>query len=121
MIQGLGTDILEIDRFNRVMLKHSTRFAKRIFSDEEYEYCLKYKDPTPHLAARFSAKEAVAKALGCGIGKDLAFKDIFIERTKSGKPTVRFSEKAQKNFKDPKVELSISHCEKYVTATAIWI
>ncbi len=120
MIKGIGTDILEISRFKKVMDKHPERFLIRIFSPDEQKYCQKYKDSISRLAARFSAKEAIAKALGSGIGVNLAFKDMIIERNSNGKPTVRFSKRAQKKFQNPNVEISLSHCQKYVTATAIW-
>ena len=120
MIKGIGTDILEISRFKKVMDKHPERFLKRIFNLDEQKYCQTYIGPISHLAARFSVKEAIAKALGSGIGQNLSFKDMIIERETNGKPTVRFSEKAQEKFQNPKVEISISHCQKYVTATAIW-
>lgn len=120
MIRGIGTDILEISRFKKVMDKYPERFLNRIFTDAEQKYCFRYKDALAHLAARFSVKEAIAKALGSGIGRSLSFKDMIIERNDKGKPFVRFSEKAQKKFQNPNVEISISHCQKYVTATAIW-
>lgn len=120
MIKGIGTDILEISRFKEVLEKHTERFIRRVYTEDEYNYSMKHKDRMPHLAVRFSAKEAVAKALGCGIGKDLSFQDIIIEKEPSGKPVVRFSEKANEKFKNPRIEISMSHCQKYATATAIW-
>ncbi|MCH9631852.1 MAG: Holo-[acyl-carrier-protein] synthase [Chlamydiae bacterium] len=121
MIKGIGTDILEVLRFKKVLEKHSKRLIQRLFSVEEYEYCLKHKDATAHLAVRFSAKEAIAKALGCGFGKNLSFKDIVIDKEPNGRPTVKFSKRAMEKFQNPQVKVSMSHCQKYVTATAIWI
>ncbi len=121
MIKGIGTDILEILRFKKVLEKHPERLIERLFCAEEYKYCMKFKDATTRLAVRFSAKEAVAKALGCGIGQNLSFKDIIIGREPSGMPVVKFSKKAMSKFENPQVKISMSHCQKYVTATAIWI
>lgn len=121
MIKGLGTDILEISRFKKILEKHPERFMEKLLNEEERAYCLKHKDSVARLAARFSAKEAISKALGCGIGQHLSFKDMIIDHEPSGKPFVRFSKKAEQYFQSPRVEISISHCQKYVTATAIWI
>lgn len=120
MIKGLGTDILEISRLKKVLQKHPHRFISRLFSSKEALYCQKFKDPHIHLAGRFCAKEAISKALGCGFGKELSFKDIEIENDLRGKPTVKFSKKANHHFGNPKIEISISHCNDYATATAIW-
>ena len=119
-IKGLGTDILKVSRFEKVLKKHSTRFLKRLFSSEETDYCNQYKDRVQHLAGRFSAKEAVSKALGCGFGKKLSFQDIIIENNTEGKPVVRFSKRVIEQFNNPQIEVSISHCVEYTTATAVW-
>lgn len=120
MIKGIGTDITEVDRFKKVMRKHSERLIKRLFTENERRYCEKYKDLERHFTARFAGKEAVAKALGCGFGSQLSFQDISIENNKMGKPEVVFSEQAKERFNDPKVEVSLSHCQAFATATAIY-
>ena len=71
------------------------------------------------MAARFAAKEAVAKALGIGFGKKLSFLDVEIINDKSGKPTIKLSQTAQKNFDNPKILISMSHCKSYVMAISI--
>lgn len=120
MIKGLGTDIIEVSRFRKVLEKHPERFANRIFTPEERNYAKKYKNSVVHLTGRFSAKEAVAKALGTGFGKELSFQDISIIHDGKGKPTVQLSSKAKKQFSNPLIEVSISHCKEYATATAVW-
>lgn len=121
MIKGLGTDIIEVSRFLKLMQKHPERFLERLFTDPEKEYCSLYRDSERHFAARFAAKEAVAKALGCGFGKRLNFLDITILNEENGKPVVIFSEYAQLEFSNPHILISLSHCENYATATAIWL
>lgn len=63
MIVGIGTDIVEISRIKNAVAKWGERFLRKIFTENEISYCYKKKDPFPHLAVRFAAKEAVIKAL----------------------------------------------------------
>ncbi|HXD58593.1 MAG TPA: 4'-phosphopantetheinyl transferase superfamily protein, partial [Thermoleophilaceae bacterium] len=62
-MSGIGLDLLEIERLERA-LERRPRLAQRLFSDEELAYAARHGRPGRHLAARFCAKEAVAKALG---------------------------------------------------------
>ncbi|MGL4539582.1 MAG: holo-ACP synthase [Candidatus Rhabdochlamydia sp.] len=119
-ILGLGTDIIEIERIRQSIDNHGYRLISRIFTRKEQDYCLKYQDPIPHFAARFSAKEAIVKALGTGFTEHITWQDIEIINDTSGKPIVYFSAKLQKKTKETYMLLSISHCKLYATATAIW-
>ena len=67
-----GIDILEVDRVDRAILRHGQRFFERFFTSQELIDC---RGHTPALAARLAGKEAVAKALGTGIGR-VGWKDI---------------------------------------------
>ena len=118
-ILGVGCDIIEIDRFKQAIEKHKQRFLDRLFSKREQEHCLKYNDFERRFAVRFAAKEAVAKALGEGFGKNISFLDIEILNQESGKPFVILSEKCRDHFDNPTFHLSLSHCHSYATATAI--
>ncbi|MDR0618256.1 MAG: holo-ACP synthase [Endomicrobium sp.] len=109
----IGVDIEEVKRFNKY-LKNS-KIIKRIFSQEEIDYSYSKKNVPQHLAVRFSAKEAVWKALG-NKNKEIAITDIKIINNKYGKPEVFI-----KNKKSTKMELSISHTNKYVVAVAIFL
>jgi holo-[acyl-carrier protein] synthase len=78
ILLGLGCDIIEIDRVRGVFERQGERFLARVFTDEERAYCLAMKDPHKHLAARFAAKEAVAKAFTTGIGAELGWKSVSV-------------------------------------------
>ncbi len=121
MLQGLGNDIIEISRVREAHQEHGEAFLNRLFTKKEQDYCSLHKDPFPRFAGRFAAKEAIAKALGCGIGKEAAWHDIQILANENGKPEVHFSGELKKRFKDPKVLVTISHCKEYASAVAIWI
>lgn len=115
---NIGTDIVEIKRIRHALLKHQQRFLNRIFTEQEQAYCLNLKNPYPSLAGRFAAKEAVAKALGCGIGKSLQWKEMEIIR-KNNHPLVLLSERAQREFHIQRITLSISHSRDYAVATVL--
>jgi holo-[acyl-carrier protein] synthase len=118
-ILGIGNDIIEIERIRSSILSHEDRFIKRLFTSMEQVYCLRHQDSAPHFAARFAAKEAIAKALGTGFGEHLSWLDIEIINDAKGKPEVSFSEKARQEFNNPQILLSMSHCQLYASAVAI--
>jgi holo-[acyl-carrier protein] synthase len=89
---GIGIDLVEIDRFRRV-LERRPGVAARLFTEYERSSLERRKDPVPGLAARFAAKEAVMKALGVGIGA-FAFGDVEVRRLRSGAPDLRVTGKA---------------------------
>lgn len=120
-VLGIGNDIIEIERIRDCLKKHDKRFLERVLTPNEQAYCLTHKDYAPHVAARFSAKEAIAKAFGAGIGELVSWQDIEIVNDEKGKPNVIFSADINKKFSDPKVLISISHCKLYVTCVAIWV
>ena len=82
---GIGVDILEISRMERVLEK-TPSFAKRMFTDEEREYCDSSTRPGTHYACRFAAREAVLKALGTGFSRGIGRKDVSVSRDVSGRP-----------------------------------
>ncbi len=92
----------------------------RLYTEKEQNYCLKHKDPVPHLAGRFCVKEAVVKALGTGFGEHASWQDIEILNDAHGKPEVFFSDWLRKKLVSSKVLVSISHTDTHVTAVAIW-
>ena len=119
MIIGNGIDIFEVSRLKRVFDRFGYRFLERIYTGEEIEYCFSHGDPWPHLAGRFAAKEAAAKALG---GKpEFWFKKIQVLNKDSGEPYLKFSGEAQKTYSNLEcnIIISISHSENYGVASAI--
>lgn len=77
-----GVDMIEIDRIARAEARHGARFRQRFFTEQELAYC---QGRYERLAGRFAAKEAVAKALGTGIG-DVSWKDIEVVCDAQGGP-----------------------------------
>lgn len=116
MISGVGTDIVAIARIKELLGKHPERFVDRLLNDDEKNVAAQHKNAekyAEHIAGRFAAKEAIAKALGTGIGDRLSFHDITIIREESGAPKVKLAQ-----YANP-VHLSISHEQEYAVAFAI--
>ena len=81
MLKGCGIDLVEISRIKSAWERFGRRFLERVFTPSEQAYCLARKRPEESLAARFAAKEAVAKALGLGLGR-FSWQEIEIVRSK---------------------------------------
>lgn len=119
---GIGIDVVEVDRVRSSLDEFGERFLERIFSESEQEYCQRQKRPEIHLAARFAAKEAISKAFGTGIGKEIGWLDIEIIRRESGEPEV-FLKGAAKELAEKRgvceVMVSLSHAQHYAAANAV--
>lgn len=120
-LQGIGTDIVEIERIRRVVTRFTDNFKNRIFTDVEWEYCWNKKNPIPSLAARFAAKEAVFKALGTGLSS-CKWKDVEVSNDNNGKPEINLYGKAAEIASShfiSNVEISLSHCKNHAIAFAV--
>ncbi len=87
-IIGLGFDATDIPRIAQAVDRYGDRFLHRVFTEGEIAYCTRRRDPVPHLAARFAAKEAGMKALGTGHSRGVLWKDLEVVRV-SGPPQLR--------------------------------
>jgi holo-[acyl-carrier protein] synthase len=101
----IGTDIIQIDRVRASCDKFGDRFKERFLCASEINLANKEES----LAGFWAAKEAVAKALGCGIGEELSFHDIIIRKDRKGRPYFELSSKAQSRHGVIRSSLSISH------------
>jgi len=106
----IGVDLVEIARV-RDFARRNPRFLKRVFSDAEISYCRAKKNPWPHFAVRFAAKEAVYKALG---KSDVPLTAISVSSASDGKPSVFISGKPAR-----KIRLSLSHGRDHAVAFAV--
>ena len=99
MILGIGIDICDIQRVDKVLLKYGNRFKKKCFTKNEIIKCNKVINSSACFAKRFSAKESVSKALGTGIRQGVNWKNIEITNLISGKPKVVLKGKALEALK----------------------
>jgi len=90
MILGIGSDLVSLERIERMAQQYGQRFYDRILTNDEQHFLQKLdpKSQTPYIAKRFAGKEAVSKALGTGFSEGLSFKDIEILNYKNGRPKV---------------------------------
>lgn len=123
-IVGLGVDIVEIARFDGAVQRQGQRLLDRLFLPSEQAYCSPQREPSRCYAARFAVKEAVAKALGTGIGGQLGWLDVEIRRKATGEPFVVLhgdGAETAKRLGISDVLVSLSHSEYYAVANAIAI
>ena len=107
MIFGVGTDILEISRIDRILKKYNQTFVNRVFGNNEIEIIKhKSKNLSLFLGKRFAAKEAAWKALSPTRGYGLAFKEIEIINNINGKPYFLFSGSTKKYIINKEKELN---------------
>jgi len=125
MIMGVGHDVVEIDRIRRMLERDSgRRFMERVLHGSELELARgKEGRLAEFVAGRFAAKEAVVKALGCGIGAAVGFGDVSILPDEWGKPCCSLSDKAWERLgllqADVRVHVSITHERSIASAFAV--
>jgi holo-[acyl-carrier protein] synthase len=116
-VTGVGLDLLEVERLERA-LQRRPRLADRLFTGAERDYAAGKARPAMHLAARFCAKEAVAKALAL---RDGAWHDVEVLGGGDGPPEVRLSGRAAERAAElgGEVELSLTHSKGMAGAVAL--
>ncbi len=121
-ILGIGADIVECLRIARLIERHGEQFVNRVYTADEVRYCQSRRQSTQHFAARWAAKEAVLKALGIGKSRGVAWTDIEIHRTSSGRLAVAVRG-AVKDIVErlgvAEVLVTIAYCRTHATAYAV--
>ena len=113
-----GIDLVEIERFSGVIERFGNRFLERVFTAKEIA---EVGDNVVSLAARFAAKESVAKALGTGIG-DVGWKEIEITRGPAREPTLSLHGAAQRLAQEQHLDtwsISLSHTHTHAIALVV--
>ena len=122
MIYGVGTDLIEIKRVERVLARFGERFARRILCEPELKRFRAHKQPVAYLAKRFAAKEAFTKALGTGIHAPANWHGVWVVNLKSGKPQLEFSDELQELLQQRQIRrshLSLTDEREIAAATVI--
>lgn len=120
-VLGIGVDIVSVSRIRDLIARQGDRFIERVYTETEREYCAKFRDPAERYAARFAAKEAVAKAFSSGIGEQLNWKSVGIVSGERGQPEVELDEKGKVllyQVGGENVAISLSHTEDNAIAFA---
>ena len=120
MAVRVGTDLIEIERVRRSLARYGERFRERCFTEAERAYCESRPNPAESYAGRFAGKEAVGKALGFGVARAFAWKEI--EIVGRPKPAVRLSGRLAERaaaIGAAAVDLSMTHSRELAQAVAI--
>jgi len=112
---NIGTDITVVSRIEKSVRKFGDRFLDRFLNKDEKSIAKKIES----IAGYWAAKEAIAKALGCGIGSNLSFHDIIIFKDSKGAPHFKLTQKAQKIHNISQSSLSIAHDGGFAIAVVI--
>ncbi len=124
-VRGIGIDLVPIPRMRQVLERWNERFLTRVFTDDEIAYCRRRKDPVPHFAARFAAKEAGLKALGTGLRLGVSWRELEVRRERGGPPMLvlrgRSRDLARARRAADRMLLAISHDGDYAIAQAMLV
>tara|TARA_A100001011_G_C13784432_1_gene624459 strand:+ start:75 stop:467 length:393 start_codon:yes stop_codon:yes gene_type:complete len=95
LIVGVGIDLINIHRIQKVLDRFGSRFENKVFSSEEINRSRRKYDKASSYAKRWAAKEACSKALGIGLRMGISWKEMNIINLESGKPLLKIEGKAQ--------------------------
>jgi holo-[acyl-carrier protein] synthase len=124
IIRGIGIDLVRIPRMREVIARWEERFLRRVFTDGEIAYCRARRDPVPHFAARFAAKEAGLKALGTGLRLGIAWRELEVRREPGRAPALVLSGRSREiglARGGRRMLLSLTHDGDYALAQAVLV
>ena len=111
-VRGVGIDVVKVERLSQSLERFGRRMEARLFTEGELEYCRGHKDPLPHLAARFAAKEAAFKAIGTGLSGGVGWKQAEVIQPGGRQPRLEFHGVALERFRElgcSSSHLSLTH------------
>ena len=117
-----GIDLVENARIATALERGGAAFLRRVFTDAEVAYCQQHRDPVPRFAARFAAKEAVAKAFRTGIGEAATFQEIEVIHEPGGAPLIRLHGAAAATAEAQGItglSVSLTHTAHYAAAMVV--
>jgi len=113
----IGNDIVNVARIELIINKYGIIFLKKIFSRKEISYCISKKNPNIHFSGKFSAKEAVIKAIGhYDPSYKIFLKDVEILNDKNSRPFANFKNDILNSLN---VKITISHTDEYASSLAL--
>ena len=122
MIIGIGVDLVETQRIQRLLDEYGDKFVGRVLNSEEREHYARSSRRVWYLANRFAAKEAISKALGTGLRYPVTLHSIGVISTAIGRPEFSFSD-ALKPYMESRgvtgAHLSITHEKGLVCAVVV--
>ncbi|MGZ3592680.1 MAG: holo-ACP synthase [Syntrophales bacterium] len=122
MIHGIGTDLVEVSRIERILKKWGDRFLQRVYANDEIEYCRNKAFPAIHFAARFAAKESFLKSLGIGLGMGVKLREIEVRNNELGSPVLKVNRKLGNildNLGVNAIHVSMTHTREHAHAIVV--
>jgi holo-[acyl-carrier protein] synthase len=114
----IGMDIVSVERIRNSCQQYGERFLEKILTGDEIDLCRRKADMLQSVASRFAAKEAVSKALGCGISSGFSWHSVEILNDPYGKPYVK-KNGAMAADGDVSIKISLTHDRQYAAAVAL--
>ena len=124
IVKGIGLDLVPIARMRDIIARWNDRFLSRVFTDAEIAYCRARRDPVPHFAARFAAKEAALKALGTGLSLGISWRELEVRRERGQPPTLVLSGRSQEASRrrgGGRILVTLTHDGDYAMAQAMFV
>ena len=120
VVPGIGVDVVDVERM-KFALKRTPRIRQRLFTEREIAYCEKFRFAERHYAGRWAAKEAVTKALGCGL---IQWNGVEVVRRSRQAPTVSIFGKIEQfantvGVREEELQISITHSELSAVAVCV--
>lgn len=120
MIVGIGIDLTDIHRIEEALEKYGERFERRIFTEEESQYCRSFKiGAGQHFAARFAAKEAFSKAIGTGITRGFKWHEVAVRRLPAGQPELLLTGAMAERYGHLRSYVSLTHTDTTAGAVVV--
>jgi len=123
-VRGIGVDLVKIPRMREVISRWDERFLRRVFTEQEIAYCRGRRDPAPHFAARFAAKEAGMKALGTGLRLGVKWRELEVRRERDQAPTLELHGRTREIGRargGRRMLLALTHDGDYALAQALLV
>jgi holo-[acyl-carrier protein] synthase len=123
-VTGIGVDLVSIARMRGVIERWQERFLARVFTEQEIAYCRARRDPVPHFAARFAAKEAGLKALGTGLRLGVTWRELEVRRERGQAPVLVLhgrSREIGRSRGGSRMLLALTHEGEYALAQAMLV
>jgi holo-[acyl-carrier protein] synthase len=122
MLIGTGVDLIEVERIAHSIERFGERFLRRVYTDDEIDYCRRRRVSAESFAARFAAKEAGAKALGTGISRGVTWNEFQVARSPGQRPVLELRGRAALLARElgvRAISLSLAHTSGLAMATVV--
>jgi holo-[acyl-carrier protein] synthase len=118
-IRAIGTDLVDLDHFRSVVARSRPGFLEYLFTENEIEYCERYRDRTASYAAIFAAKEAFLKALQTGLAPGLGWKDVEVLHGPGGAPSIVAHRRCADLLRGALAHVTLSHSRTAAQAVVV--